>query len=161
MKQNLAYLVSVSVISLLFGIIVTIVIPAQDPVTPSPLARPYTETELKGREIYKREGCHYCHTQQVRAPEANRSMIHQKGDIGPESVPGDYFYQSPVFWGTQRQGPDLSHVASREGIGDNVAWHLAHFKSPRGMMPGSVMPSYNYLTADELEALTAYMLTLK
>lgn len=161
MKQNLAYLVSVSVISLLFGIIVTIVIPAQDPVTPSPLARPFTELELQGREIYKREGCHYCHTQQVRAPEANRSMIHQKGDIGPESVPGDYYYQSPVFWGTQRQGPDLAHVASRKGIGDNSAWHLAHFKSPRGMMPGSVMPSYNYLTADELEALTAYMLTLK
>ena len=161
MKLNLAYFVSGSVISLLLGIIVTIVIPAQDPVTPSPLARPYTDLELVGREIYKREGCHYCHTQQVRAPEANRVMIHQKGDIGPESLPGDYYYQSPVFWGTERQGPDLAHLASRAGIGDNVQWHLQHFKYPRGMSPGSVMPSFDYLTDAELDALTAYMLTLK
>jgi len=160
-KYNLAYLTAGSLISLLLGIIVTIILPAQDPVGPSALARPYTELELRGREIYKREGCHYCHTQQVRAPEANRGMIRKRGDIGPESVPGDYYYQSPVFWGTNRQGPDLAHVASREGIGSNADWHMAHFRSPRGMAPGSVMPSYNYLSQAELEALTAYMLALK
>ncbi len=161
MKTNLVYLTAGSLISLLLGIIVTIVIPAQDPVGPSPLARPYTEQELWGRAIYLREGCHYCHTQQVRAPEANKGIVHQRGDIGPESTPGDYYYQSPVFWGTQRQGPDLAHVASRAGIGDNVAWHLLHFKNPRGVAPGSVMPSFDYLSPAELDALTAYMLTLK
>jgi cytochrome c oxidase cbb3-type subunit 2 len=88
-------------------------------------------------------------------------MVRQPGDIGPESLPGDYYYQSPVFWGTQRQGPDLAHVASREGIGNNKLWHLLHFKNPRGVVPGSIMPSYDYLNEVELEALTAYMLTLK
>lgn len=159
--NNLVYLTGGSLISLLLGIIVTIILPAQDPAGPSPLARPYTELELRGRAIYLREGCHYCHTQQVRAPEASRSMVHRPGDIGPESVPGDYFYQSPVFWGTERQGPDLAHVASREGIGDNPAWHLAHFKHPRAVSPGSVMPSFDYLSDDDLAALTAYLLTLK
>ncbi len=161
MKTGIVYLTGGSLISLLLGIIVTIVIPAQEPIGPSALARPYTEQELWGREIYKREGCHYCHTQQVRAPEANRGMVHQPGDIGPESVPGDYYYQSPVYWGTNRQGPDLAHVASREGIGSNVEWHTLHFKNPRGVSPGSVMPSFDYLTGAELDALTAYMLTLK
>jgi len=162
-QQNIVYLTSFSVISLLLGIIVTIIIPAQDPATlgPSPLARPYTEQELLGREIYKREGCHYCHTQQVRAPEADKGMVHQRGDIGPESVPGDYYYQSPVFWGTERQGPDLAHLASRAGIGDNVGWHTLHFKNPRALSPGSVMPSFDYLSEDETDALIAYMLTLK
>ncbi|MCI0399199.1 MAG: cbb3-type cytochrome c oxidase subunit II [Chloroflexi bacterium] len=155
------YLMGGSLISLLLGIIVTIIIPAQDPVGPSALARPYTELELEGREIYKREGCHYCHSQQVRAPEAGQGMVRRPGDIGPESAPGDYYYQSPVFWGTQRQGPDLAHVASREGVGDNPAWHLAHFKNPRGISPGTLMPSYDYLSDGELEALVAYMLTLK
>jgi cytochrome c oxidase cbb3-type subunit 2 len=142
LQQNIVYLTGGSLISLLLGIMVTIIIPAQDPAAlgPSPLARPYTEQELLGREIYKREGCHYCHTQQVRAPEANRGMVRQRGDIGPESVPGDYYYQSPVFWGTNRQGPDLAHVASRAGIGDNPAWHQLHFNNPRGIVPGSVMP---------------------
>ena len=153
MRGRLVYLVGGSLISLLFGMIVTIIIPAQEPIGPSPLAQPYTEQELRGREIYKREGCHYCHSQQVREPEANLGMVRQPGDIGPESVPGDYYYQSPVFWGTQRQGPDLAHVASREGLGDNPAWHMLHFRNPRAVSSGSVMPSYDYLSEADLEAL--------
>lgn len=160
MKQGLVYLVTGSLISLLLGIIVTIILPAQDPVGPSALAQPYTEQELLGREIYKREGCQYCHTQQVRAPEASKGMIRVPGDIGPESVPGDYYYQSPVFWGTQRQGPDLTHTASR-AVTNIANWHLLHFKNPRATSVGSIMPSFDYLSEAELEALTAYMLTLK
>lgn len=162
-NQSIVYLTGGSIISLLLGIIITIILPAQDPAVlgPSPLARPYTAQELLGREIYKREGCHYCHTQQVRAPEADRGMVHQKGDIGPESVPGDYYYQSPVFWGTNRQGPDLAHMASREGIGSNADWHRLHFNNPRAVASGSIMPSFDYLTPEEMEALIAYMLTLK
>ncbi len=161
MKPSLVYLTGGSLISLLLGVIVTIILPSQDPVGPSALARPYTEIELRGRQIYLREGCHYCHTQQVRAPEANTGRIHLPGDIGPESVPGDYYYQSPVFWGTERQGPDLAHVASRAGIGDNPAWHTLHFRNPRAVTAGSVMPSFDYLSDADLLALTAYMLTLK
>lgn len=161
MSPKLIYLTGGSLLSLLLGVIVTIVIPAQDRTEPSPLARPYTDTEVTGREIYLREGCHYCHTQQVRAPEAHRGMVYQPGDLGPESHAGDYYYQSPVFWGTQRQGPDLAHVASRPPIGSNVEWHILHLKKPRDMIPGSVMPSYDYLSDADLEALTAYLLTLR
>lgn len=161
MKPKLVYLTGGSLISLLLGIIVTIILPAQDPIGPSSLARPYTEQESRGRNIYLREGCHYCHTQQVRAPEADRGMVRQRGDIGPESVPGDFYHQSPVFWGTQRQGTDLAHVASRTGIGDNAAWHELHFRNPRGVSPGTVMPAYDYLSDAEMQALIAYMLTLR
>ena len=161
MKPNLVYLTGGSLISLLLGIIVTIIIPAQDPIGPSPLAQPYSEQESRGRNIYLREGCHYCHTQQVRAPEAGRGTVRQRGDIGPESMPGDFYYQSPLFWGTQRQGMDLAHVASRTGIGDNVGWHALHFRNPRSVSPGTVMPSYDYLSTEDIEALTAYLLTLR
>lgn len=158
--DNLVYLTGGSLISLLLGVIVTIILPAQEPVGPSPSARPYSALELQGRAIYLREGCHYCHTQQVRAPESNRGMIRQPGDIGPESLPGDYVYQSPVFWGTQRQGPDLAHVAS-SASGGNPAWHRAHFLAPRAVSPGSVMPMFEYLSEADLEALIAYLLTLR
>src|SRR5258707_6240272 len=131
MKVGLGFLVIGWLLSWVLGIFVTIVIPAEDRVGPSALARPYTALELQGRAIYLREGCHYCHTQQVRAPEANVGTIHRAGDIGPASVPGDYYYQSPVFWGTERQGPDLAHAASRHGTGDNPDWLMAHFKDPR------------------------------
>jgi cytochrome c oxidase cbb3-type subunit 2 len=113
MRPNLVYLTGGSLISLLLGIIVTIILPAQEPIEPSPLAKPYTEQESRGRDIYLREGCHYCHTQQVREPEAGRGMVRKRGDIGPESVPGDFYYQSPVFWGTLRQGTDLAQPSSK------------------------------------------------
>jgi cytochrome c oxidase cbb3-type subunit 2 len=161
MRPGLVYLTGGSLISLLLGVIVTIVLPARDPFGPSALAHPYSEIEQRGREIYLAEGCHYCHSQQVREPEANRGMVHRRGDIGPESVPGDYYYQWPVAWGTQRQGPDLAHLASRPPIGRNVKWHILHLKEPRALSPGSVMPSYDYLSEADLQALTAYLLTLR
>ncbi len=98
------------------------------------------------------------HTQQVRAPEANKGMVHQPGDIGPESIEGDYYYQSPVFWGTERQGPDLTHVASRI---DSAEWQKLHLKDPRSLNPGTLMPSFAYLSDRELDDLVAYILTLK
>ncbi|MBI3361751.1 MAG: cbb3-type cytochrome c oxidase subunit II [Chloroflexi bacterium] len=159
MKQtSVVYLTVGSLLALLFGIIVTIIIPAIQATGPTALAHKYTDQELRGREIYKREGCWYCHTQQVRAPEANKGMVHQKGDIGPESIEGDYYYQSPVFWGTERQGPDLTHVASRI---DSREWHILHLKDPRALNPGTLMPSFAYLSDKELDDLAAYLLTLK
>ena len=158
--NGLVYLTGGSLLSLLLGIIVTIILPAEEPIGPSPNAHPYSALEQRGRQVYLREGCHYCHTQQVRAPEADKGMIRRPGDIGPESVPGDYYYQSPVFWGTQRQGPDLSHVAATPP-GNSPEWHRVHFRNPRTVSPGSVMPSFDYLSEADTEALIAYMLTLR
>jgi cytochrome c oxidase cbb3-type subunit 2 len=158
--NGLVYLTGGSLLSLLLGIIVTIILPAEEPIGPSPTARPYTALEQHGRDVYLREGCQYCHTQQVRAPEADKGMIRRPGDIGPESEPGDYYYQSPVFWGTQRQGPDLSHVAAT-APGNSPEWHRVHFRDPRAVSPGSIMPSFDYLSGADTEALIAYMLTLR
>ena len=159
MKQTgLVYLTSGSLIALLFGVIVTILVPALEAPRPTALAHPYTAQELRGRAIYQREGCWYCHTQQVRAFEANKGMINQKGDIGPESLAGDYYYESPLFWGTERQGPDLTHVASRI---DSRDWHILHLKNPRALNPGTLMPSFAYLSDQALDDLAAYLLTLK
>lgn len=159
MKQtSLVYLTSGSLIALLLGVIVTILLPALEAPPPTVLAHPYTEQELRGRAIYQHEGCWYCHTQQVRAFEANKGTVHQKGDIGPESLAGDYYYQRPLFWGTERQGPDLTHAASRISSRE---WHILHLKNPRALSPGTLMPSFAYLSDQELEDLTAYLLTLR
>lgn len=157
-----------SILFLILGIIVTIWLPSldQEAYTPTQLAHPYTSQELLGRAIYIREGCWYCHTQQVRPPEANFGTVHVKGDIGPVSQPGDYVYQSPVLWGTARQGPDLTHVASRVdangfAYGASASWQYAHLFNPQLINPGTVMPAFGYLPKPELDALIAYLLTLK
>jgi len=91
------YLIGGSLVVLFAGILATVLLPALDYAAPTALARRYTPEELRGKRIYQREGCGYCHTQQVRAPEASRGYIHQPGDIGPASLAGDYAYQSPVL----------------------------------------------------------------
>lgn len=159
-QQGLPYLITGSLVALILGIIVTILIPAMRAPGPTGLAHAYSEEEMQGRQIYQREGCWYCHTQQVRAPEVNIGTVKVKGDIGPESLAGDYTFQKPVFWGTERQGPDLSHVASRP-YGAVKEWQIAHLKDPQLVSPGSLMPSFAHLPEDELEALAAYLLTLK
>ena len=146
-----------SFIFLVVGIFGTILLPylADDPGSAS--ARELTPLEARGRAIYKREGCWYCHTQQVRKTEANKGTVVRPGDIGPETFPEDYAGQKPTFWGTERQGPDLSHTASRQ----SEVWQREHLKNPQSTSPGSLMPAFGHLPAEEIDALVAYLMTLE
>jgi len=145
-----------SFLFLLVGIGGTIALPYITD-NPGAAATTLSPEELRGRSIYKREGCWYCHTQQVRKPEANTGTVRLPGDIGPETIPADYAGQRPTFWGTERQGPDLSHTGSRQ----SVVWQREHLRDPQSTSPGSIMPSFGHLPADEIEALVAYLVTLK
>jgi cytochrome c oxidase cbb3-type subunit 2 len=109
-------------------------------IEPTPDRDAYTFEEAQGRQVYIREGCIYCHSQQVR-PEGFGSDI-QRG-WGPRgSLPGDYTFDRPHLLGTMRTGPDLHDIASRQPSQD---WHLAHLYQPRSVSPGSIMPAYPYL----------------
>ena len=102
-----------------------------------------------GREVYIREGCWYCHTQQVR-------QVRTDLGLGPVSHPGDYSYDSVGLAGARRIGPDLTHQASREDTG-SAAWVRAHLADPRADHEWSVMPSFRYLSEEELTALSVYV----
>ena len=107
----------------------------------------FTPQELHGREIYKREGCVYCHTQFVR---------YQDREIGEMVKAGDYVNQTPHLLGTERTGPDLSN----EGGKYPDAWQTAHLMQPRDVKPGSIMPSFSYLSPEDMRDLVAYIQTL-
>jgi cytochrome c oxidase cbb3-type subunit II len=158
--SGVLYLITGSFLFLFAGVAVTAALPKMLEPEPTELAVRYTPSEARGRRVYAREGCWYCHTQQVRKPEANKGYVLEPGDIGPESLEGDYAYQKPVFWGTERQGPDLTHHASR-ARGSNREVQLLHLRNPRGVSPGSVMPSFAHLSDEDLNALVDYLLTLK
>jgi len=62
-------------------------------------------------------------------------------------------------------GPNLTHVASRATIGagvlDNTPANMARWlQNPQVVKPGALMPNFN-LTPDQVNALTAYMETLR
>ncbi len=159
-QPTILYLITGSFIFLVLGLLVTVWLPGQLERPATVTLRGYDDAVLRGRAVYIREGCMYCHTQQVRAVEAGVGTVLVRGDIGPESVPGDYVYQSPALWGTNRQGPDLSHVSSRPYA--TKEWHIRHLQDPRrNWLAASIMPSYAHLSEQDLDALADYLLTLR
>jgi cytochrome c oxidase cbb3-type subunit 2 len=97
--------------------------------------RPYSPLELMGRNIYVREGCYLCHSQQVRPfkDEVER--------YGHYSLAAESMYDHPFQWGSKRTGPDLARVGGKY----SNDWHVAHLVDPRAVVPESVMPSYPFL----------------
>lgn len=93
---------------------------------------PLTASEQRGRVIYGREGCAYCHTQQVRFLKADVARF------GAPTQAWETRFDFPHLWGTRRIGPDLS----REGSIRSDDWQFSHLYSPRSIVPDSVMPQY-------------------
>ncbi|AKU97936.1 Cytochrome c oxidase subunit CcoN [Labilithrix luteola] len=94
-----------------------------------------SDLELRGREIYAREGCAYCHTQQVRATEEDVARF------GPATAAWEQRNDIPHLYGTRRIGPDLA----REGGLRRNDWQLTHLYDPRAVEPLSVMPRFPWL----------------
>jgi mono/diheme cytochrome c family protein len=51
-------------------------------------------------------------------------------------------------------GPDLTVEGTRSRSAD---WLIGHFKNPAAYVPGSIMPAFNNLTDEQLNALTAFL----
>ena len=119
---------------------------------------PYTPLQLEGRAIYVREGCWYCHTQQTRTLVADTKRSGWRGVDSPISTPDEFVYDQPHMFGTKRTGPDLSRVGGKY----NTQWHRTHFRNPRDLTRGSVMPPFPWIVNDDKQftSLVAYLQTL-
>lgn len=116
-----------------------------------------TPSEQRGRDIYAREGCGYCHTQQVRYVEADIARY------GAPSLAWEGRFDFPHLLGTRRIGPDLARATQTR----SEEWHFVHLYSPRSLVPGSIMPGYPEFFAgapdqprQEARDLVAYLETL-
>jgi cytochrome c oxidase cbb3-type subunit 2 len=104
--------------------------------------RPYTPLELTGRNIYIREGCYNCHSQQIRP---FRDEVERYGHY---SLAAESMYDHPFQWGSKRTGPDLARVGGRY----SDEWHVQHLKDPRSVVPESIMPPYAFMAERDLDA---------
>lgn len=104
--------------------------------------RVYDAVELTGRDIYIREGCHVCHSQQVRP------LVAEVERYGPYSRAGEFVYDRPFLWGSKRTGPDLHRIGGKY----TDAWHEAHLLDPRSVVPESIMPAYPWLAERSADA---------
>ena len=97
--------------------------------------KPYSALQLAGKDIYQREGCINCHSQEIRPL---KTEVMRYGDY---SKAGEFAYDRPFLWGSKRTGPDLA----REGGKYPDAWQRQHFADPRSIVPVSNMPAYGWL----------------
>lgn len=108
----------------------------------------------EGRNVYAREGCIACHTQQVRDAQNGSDLERAWG--ARRTVARDYLFEEPPFLGSSRIGPDLANVGSpdwrnepkgdtRRPVKRDAAWHYLHLYAPRTIITESNHPPYRYL----------------
>jgi cbb3-type cytochrome c oxidase subunit II len=169
--NSASWAVAASLVLFFIGGILTTVVP---PLVDTTWAKPFensdpakgptgkltqlNELQLQGRAIYVREGCWYCHTQQTRTLLADTKRSGWKGVDSPVSTPDEFVYDSPHLFGTKRTGPDLSRVGGKY----DEQWHRTHFRNPRDLVQGSIMPPYPWIVEDpqEFKAMVAYLQSL-
>lgn len=131
----------------LFLTIIVAIIPAANNVkNNAPLrdAEPLSGDALKGKAVYVANGCVACHTQQVRNIEMDKVWGSRP------SIAADYAYlkrtdvwrNTATLMGTERTGPDLTSIGSRQ---PSLDWHLVHMFNPRIVVKESIMPAYPWM----------------
>jgi cytochrome c oxidase cbb3-type subunit 2 len=103
--------------------------------TPAANVVPYGPLELIGRDVYIRESCSTCHSQQVRP------LLAEVKRYGAYARAGEFAYDRPFLWGSKRTGPDLLRVGGKY----TDAWQRIHLLDPRAVIPSSIMPAYPWL----------------
>ena len=128
----------------------TIALPATDPALEAK-PRELTAQQKHGMDVFKAEGCWYCHTSYVRETRADSAL-------GKPLDAKAYAGMSPSMLGAERAGPDLTYLHTRFADASDLAAYLA---DPSTGGRRTSMPSYGYLSDDDLEALAAYLLSRK
>jgi cytochrome c oxidase cbb3-type subunit 2 len=155
LEKNALLLLALTIVVVLIGGLVEIVplFRKETIIEPVEGVRPYTPLELVGQNIYIRENCAACHSQQIR-PLRDEVVRYGHYSLAAESM-----YDHPFLWGSKRTGPDLARVGGKY----SDEWHVAHMKEPRDLVPESIMPSYEFLfnRAARLRDIKKHLKSLK
>ena len=137
LERNTGLLIfGILLVSAIGGMVQLLPIVTEDPHGHGPAGMaPYSALELEGRDIYIRESCSTCHTQQIRP------LLAEVKRYGPYSRAEEFAYDRPFLWGSKRTGPDLHRMGGR--YSDD--WHRLHLLDPRSVVPSSIMPAYPWL----------------
>ncbi len=119
---------------------------------PLPNAKPLSKEAAMGKAIFISEGCMACHTQQVRNVDMDKTWGKRP------SIAADYagisrtdiWRNTATLMGTERTGPDLTNIGSRQPSSE---WNLTHLYNPRILVKESIMPSYPWLFEEKEHVL--------
>jgi len=116
----------------------------QDNNAPLPNAIPLSKEAEAGKNVFIANGCVACHTQQVRNVEMDK-MFGERPSMAADYAANtrtDFWRNTATLMGTERTGPDLTNVGTRQS---SSLWNLLHLYQPRVLVEKSVMPAYPWL----------------
>jgi cytochrome c oxidase cbb3-type subunit II len=99
---------------------------------------------VKGKAVFVANGCVGCHTQQVRNLDMDKVWGSRPGVAADYAGihRTDFWRNTATLMGTERTGPDLTNIGTRQPGKD---WNLVHLFNPRIVVKESIMPSYRWL----------------
>ena len=111
---------------------------------PLPNAVVLSGDAVKGKAVFIANGCVACHTQQVRNVDMDKTWGARP------SIAADYagihrtdiWRNTATLMGTERTGPDLTNIGSRQ---PSLEWNLVHLYNPRIVVKESIMPAYPWM----------------
>lgn len=111
---------------------------------PLPNYEPLSEQAFLGKKSFIANGCVACHTQQVRNVDMDKVWGKRPGIAADYAgiTRTDFWRNTATLMGTERTGPDLTNVGTRQ---PSVAWNLLHLYQPRAVVEKSIMPAYPWL----------------
>lgn len=111
---------------------------------PLPDYEPLSEQAFLGKKSFIANGCVACHTQQVRNVDMDKVWGKRPGIAADYASikRTDFWRNTATLMGTERTGPDLTNVGTRQ---PSMAWNLLHLYQPRAVVENSIMPAYPWL----------------
>ena len=109
-----------------------------------PNSVPLSEEAFLGKQSYIANGCVACHTQQVRNIDMDKVWGKRPGIAADYAGISrtDFWRNTSTLMGTERTGPDLTNIGTRQ---PSEAWNLLHLYQPRAVVEKSIMPAYPWL----------------
>ena len=111
---------------------------------PLPGAVPLSAEATRGKAVFVANGCVACHTQQVRNVDMDKVWGSRPSVAADYAgiTRTDFWRNTATLMGTERTGPDLTDIGTRQPSRD---WNLVHLYNPRIVVKESVMPAYPWL----------------
>lgn len=109
-----------------------------------PNSEPLSEEAYLGKKSFIANGCVACHTQQVRNVDMDKMWGNRPGIAADYAgiTRTDFWRNTATLMGTERTGPDLTNIGTRQS---GTAWNLLHLYQPRAVVEKSIMPAYSWL----------------
>ena len=116
----------------------------QSKIQPLPDAVPLSEAAIRGKQVFIANGCVACHSQQVRNVEMDQKWGERPSMSADYAINKriDVWTNTATLMGTERTGPDLTAIGTRQ---PSLDWHLVHLFNPRIVVKESIMPAYPFL----------------